>query len=195
MTKYDWENGMPFLPRFGGGKSFPQVFSAPIDGPAPPIPSFTDDAIFSPEKKDVFQVVALLDSVDQIEVARAEIERVEAVDIMLNPSNATYIIHDEVPAVPALSLPTSSSKNTIRVLGSKEYEAAGLTEIALKHTFKRHPPIMYDQNRIRKDLGADIRYVIVRWDRFVFASCRNLQELQNAAAQIENGVRGCIKLH
>jgi hypothetical protein len=64
-TKYDWAPGMPFFPQFRGGKSFPQVFCAPIDGPAPPIPMFTDDAVFHAEKKGCFQIVALLDSFEQ----------------------------------------------------------------------------------------------------------------------------------
>ena len=196
MTKYDWENGMPFLPQYGGGKSFPQVFSAPIDGPAPTIPTFTDDAIFSPEKKEVFQIVALLDSVDQIDGATQGIARIKAVGTLLDPSKATFIIHGEIPAVSTSSLPTtSSSMDIIRVLGSEEYEAAGLTEAAQKHPFKRHPPLLYDPNRIRKDLGSDKRYVIVRWDRFVFASCKNLQELQDAVEQVEIGVRGSIALN
>ena len=191
MTKYDWAPGMPFLPEFGGGKSFPQVFSAPIDGPAPVIPMFTDDTVFSPEKKDVFQIVAILDSPEQLVRASADIAQIKAIDTLLKPSDATYIVHGEIPAASTSALSSVSilEANIIRVLGAEEYTAAGLTKAATNLIFKRPPPLLYNPNRIKKDLGFDTRYVIVRWDRFVFASCKNAQELALAAAELEKSVK------
>lgn len=191
MTKYDWAPGMPFLPQFGGGKSFPQVFSAPIDGPAPAIPSFTDDVIFGSNKRDVFQIVALLDALHQLTEAEADIGRIHALDGLLNASDATFVVHGEVPAVCSTEISTVSvsKANIIRLLGAKEYTATGLTEAARKLTFKRPPPLLYDPDRIREDLGFDVRYVIVRWDRFVFAACKNGDELKQAASQLEDSFR------
>jgi hypothetical protein len=80
--------------------------------------------------------------------------------------------------------------NIIRVLGAEEYIAAGRTDAANRLIFKRPPPLLYDPNRIRKDLGFDTRYVIVRWDRFVFASCKGGDELLAAAAKLEVCVQG-----
>ena len=194
MAKYDWSVGMPFLPQYDGGKSFPQVFSAPIDGPAPAIPTFTDDTVFAPQKKGIFQIVAILDSLDQLPNVRDDLALVKTSDSLsaLDPTEATLILHGEIPAIPQTSTllgPESTRGNTIRVLSAQEYTAAGVTETALKIGFPRPPPLFYDPNRIRKDLGLDKVYVIVRWDRFVFAACRNRSELQNAVGLIEESLK------
>lgn len=195
MTKYDYAPGMPFMPEYLGGKSFPQVFSAPIDGPAPPIPTFTDDTIFAPNKTGIFQIVALLDSIDQFRSARADISHIQQPEslLILDPAEATYIIHGEVPSVrdtPALLGKEIPSENIIRVLGGDEYVAAGHTAAALEKQFPRPEPLYYDPNRIRKDLGNDKVYVIVRWDRFVFAACRNAVELERAVSSLESTLEG-----
>lgn len=195
MTKYDYGPGMPFMPEYLGGKSFPQVFSAPIDGPAPPIPTFTDDSIFAPVKTGIFQIVALLDSIDQIRSARADISHIQHPEslLTLDPAEATYIVHGEVPSIrdaPALLGKEIPSENIIRVLGGDEYVAAGHTAAALEKHFPRPEPLYYDPNRIRKDLGNDKVYVIVRWDRFVFAACRNAAELERAVAALESTLEG-----
>ena len=195
MTKYDWAPGMPFLQQYEGGKSFPQVFSAPIDGPAPSIPAFTDDTIFAPDKKGLFQIVALLDSMDQLNAARADIAAIKPSGSLsvLDPSEASYLIHGGTSGAAPVSVladKEASRQNVIRVLGSEEYIAAGRTDSVAAKNFPRPPPFFYDPNRIRKDLGYDKVYVIVRWDRFVFASCRNFSELQHAASLVEATVRG-----
>lgn len=195
MTKYDYAPGMPFMPEYLGGNSFPQVFSAPIDGPAPPIPTFTDDTIFAPNKTGIFQIVALLDSIDQFRSARADISRIQHPEslLTLDSAEATYIVHGEVPSIhdaPALLGKETPSENIIRVLGADEYTAAGHTAAALDKRFPRPEPLYYDPNRIRKDLGHDKVYVIVRWDRFVFAACRNAAELERAVAALESKLEG-----
>ena len=195
MTKYDYAPGMPFMPEYLGGKSFPQVFSAPIDGPAPPIPTFTDDAIFAPSKIGIFQIVALLDSVDQFRSARADVSRIHYPEslLTLDPSETTYVVHGDVPSVhdaPALLGKEIPSENIIRVLGADEYAAAGHTQTAVEKQFPRPEPLYYDANRIRKDLGFDKVYVIVRWDRFVFAACRNAAELERALSLLESTLEG-----
>ena len=195
MTKYDHAPGMPFLPEYLGGKSFPQVFSAPIDGPAPPIPTFTDDTIFAPTKTGIFQIVALINSVDQVRSARADVARIQYPETLLtlDPAEATYIVHGLVPSVhdaSALLDEDIPCENIIRVLGADEYTAAGRTETALEKQFPRPEPLYYDPNRIRKDLGHDKIYVIVRWDRFVFAACRNAAELERAISSLESTLEG-----
>ena len=197
MTKYDYAPGMPFLPEYLGGKSFPQVFSAPIDGPAPPIPTFTDDSIFAPSKKGIFQVVALVDSIYQFRAARADISRVQCPTSLsiLDPAEATFLVHGEIPSVvdaPAFLGKEIPIENVIRVLGADEYTAAGQTETALATQFPRPEARHYDPNRIRKDLGSDKIYVIVRWDRFVFAACQNLEELQHAVSLLESTLE-CVE--
>ena len=195
MTKYDWSPGLPFLPQFDGGKLLPQVFSAPIDGPAPSSLTFTDDSIFSKEKKGVFQIVVILDSVDQLPAARSELAGVVPPDSVtqLDPSEATFIFHNQRSSISENLAALGSKpqrKNLVRVLGAEEYTAAGVSSDAEGSKFARPPPIFYDPNRIRRDLGYEKRYIIVRYDRFVFASCKNIQELQDAVGLIEKTVNG-----
>ena len=129
-----------------------------------------------------------------ISEASKDIERLKVSETLLNPSDATYIIHGNFQASSSAELSRFSvpKYNIIRVLGADEYAAAGLTDAANMLTFKRPPPLLYDPNRIRKDLGLDKRYVIVRWDRFVFASCKDSDELLAAAAKLEACIQGSV---
>lgn len=194
MTKYDWARGMPFLPRFGGGKSFPQVFCAPIDGPAPAIPMFTDDAIFKAERKCCFQIVALLDSIEQLPVAIEDMKSLTCetdTEVFLDASQATYLVHNQMGSVPRSSahLELLRDKTTcVRIIAAEEYTAAGLTQGAVATKFERPAPLYYDGNKIKKDLGPRALYVIVRWDRMVFATCQNVAELQQAVSLVQ----GCL---
>ena len=102
MTKYDWTLGMPFLSQFGGGKSFPQVFCAPIDEPAPPIPMFTDDAVFKAGKKGCFQIVALLNSLQQLPVVMENVKSITPLvgdGVILDTAETTYLVHDQIGSV------------------------------------------------------------------------------------------------
>ncbi|KFY79038.1 hypothetical protein V499_01921 [Pseudogymnoascus sp. VKM F-103] len=193
MTKYDWVPGMPFLPQFGGGKSFPQVFCAPINGPAPPIPMFTDDAVFKAEKNGCFQIVALLDSLQQLPVALEEVKSVTTQigngDI-LDSMETTYLIQNQRgsaagPASAHLDLLQDTS-TCVRIIDAEEYTAAGAGTTG----FTRPNPLYYDANRIRKDLGANARYIIVRWDRMVFAACKDAAELQKAICLVDGCLNG-----
>ena len=194
MTRYTYTSGVPFLPQFDGGKSLPQVFSAPIDGPAPTIPSFTDDTIFAPQKAGVFQIVAILSSTDQLSAARAELKRIPKPDsiVGLDLEEATFLIHglsaSVAPETVALLGQKGDPDNIIRVVNGDEYTEAGLTEAAVASKFPRPPPKFYNPDRIREHLGHDKKYVIVRWDRMVFASCANAMELQTAIDLLE----GCV---
>ncbi|KIM95300.1 hypothetical protein OIDMADRAFT_45231 [Oidiodendron maius Zn] len=174
MTRYDYIPGAPFLPDYGGGISFPQVFAGPIDQPAPALPIFTDDAIFSKQKRGIFQVVALIDSLEQLQ-------------------KATYVVHNQThqnaEALLLSALPAGAT-NIVRVIGAKEYKAVGETTEAIASGFPRPQPLFYEPNRIYKELGKDVAFVIVRWDRIVFARCRNLAELKEALSKVEDVLGG-----
>jgi hypothetical protein len=200
MMRYDWAPGMPFLPKFGGGKSFPQVFCAPIDGRAPPLPMFTDDAVFAPQKKACFQIVALVDGIKQLEAAMEDVERLKArVDKgeVIDTDETTYLVHKQAGPVlvrePVLKL-LEDKNSCVRILGAEEYEAAGGTEEARNIGFERPAPVGYDVEKIRKDLGRHVRYVIVRWDRMVFASCKNVEELLEAVGLVEGCLDGAAEV-
>jgi hypothetical protein len=192
MTRYDFTPDTPFLPNFRGGISFPQVFAAPIDQPAPSLPMFTDDIIFSKQKRGIFQVVALIRSLEQLRSVQRDIISLGAKydkDGIVYLAETTYIVHDQAHA----SLQASSflvspvtSENVVRVVSAEEYTAAGDTEEAVTKGFPRPAPLYYDPERICNDLGKDISLAIVRWDRIVFASCTDLVQLEAALRLIED---------
>lgn len=192
MTKYLYSPGVPFLPKYGGGVSFPQVFAAPIDGPAPSLPMFTDDEIFAKSKSGIFQAVALVDSIKELQDARQQIASISAshgVGQLVDLAETTYIVHSQRRQTPQASS-ISKLKHVIRVIDAEEYKAAGETEDALARNFPRPPPLHYDPQRIRKDLGNNILYVIVRWDRIVFASCQDLKELTDTLSMVAGTLAG-----
>jgi hypothetical protein len=190
MTKYDYAQDMPFLPQYSGGASFPQVFAAPIDGPAPSLPMFTDDAIFSKKKKSIFQVVVLIDNPAQLPVLQREISEYLpsgfTVAGVIDLTEVTYIVHNTSPKMTDSGLykaPTIQS-NVVRVVDAEEYVVAGETDEARALGFPRPKPIYYSPLRIRKDLGTEAKYVIVRWDRMVFASCNDIHSFGDALGKV-----------
>ncbi|KFZ13759.1 hypothetical protein V502_06464 [Pseudogymnoascus sp. VKM F-4520 (FW-2644)] len=164
MTKYDWAPGMPFLPQFGGGKSFPQVFCAPINGPAPPIPMFTDDAVFNAEKNGCFQIVALVDSLLQLTAAMEEVKSITRQirnGIILDTMETTYLVHNQIGSVSDVASAhidlLQDTTACVRILDAEEYSSAGVTRTAIAANFTRPAPLYYDPNRVKKDLGATAR--------------------------------------
>jgi hypothetical protein len=194
MTKYLYSPGVPFLPKYGGGVSFPQVFAAPLDGPAPSLPMFTDDEIFAKSKRGIFQAVALVGSLQELQDARQQIASIRessGVSQVIDLAETTYIVHgqrQQTPQASSISM-LKEMKHVIRVVDAEEYKAAGETEDARARNFPRPPPLHYNPHRIRMDLGHDALYVIVRWDRIVFASCRDLKEFTDVLSMVA-GVLG-----
>lgn len=182
MIKYDWAPGMPFLGEFEGGRCFPQVFSAPIDGPAPAMPSFTDDAIFAKEKKSLFQLVVVLDDLADLPAAKAALSNVDALSGgELSAEEATFIVHDFSNTSQSV-LPPSECQCIIRVLTAPEYISA--SALHPENAIHRPAPHFYNPNRIRDDIGRDKNFAILRPDRFIFAACRDRKELEHAAGLI-----------
>ncbi|KAH8585709.1 hypothetical protein B0O99DRAFT_657166 [Bisporella sp. PMI_857] len=171
MTKYTWAPGLHFFASIRRRSVLPSAF--------------TDDTIFARHKSGIFQLVVILDSIDQLQTSRAELQLVRNVDTItgLRTQEATFVVHGLSTMIstthPALR-GEKEREGVIRVLSAEEYTAAGSTGVAKAAKFPRHPPHFYDPNRIRVDLGFDARYVIVRYDRFVFAACSNIDDLQVA---------------
>lgn len=187
--RYKWQHGMPFLSQYNGGIQFPQVFAAPLYEPASRIPAFTDDTIFASGKRQVFQLVVMLETANQINDVNLELDSVISPDpAVLDLAQKTYVVHSHTTNY----RPNGSSQtklriediDAVRVLSGEEYAAAGLADIQNGGTFPRPAPVFYNPDCIRTVLGEKARFVIVRWDRIVFAACRNVQELQHAMDSI-----------
>jgi hypothetical protein len=195
MTRYYHAPDTPFLTKYGGGISFPQVFAAPIDQPAPSLPMFTDDVIFSKQKRGIFQVVALVRDLKELRNVQDKIiamgTEYDKHDVLFL-AETTYIVHSQAHPTHHQSSFSDSSlqfQNALRVVSAEEYTAAGETTDALARGFPRPKPLHYDPSRIYNDLGKDTLFAVVRWDRIVFARCRSLLELKEALCMIENVLR------
>jgi hypothetical protein len=181
MTKYTWAPGMPFLPALGGGATLPQVFCEPFDALPPTRPLFTDDVIFAPEKKVLFQILVLLDRARDISGAVEVLADVKAeFEGELSVDEATYIISQRLRDVEADVAKKFATEGAYRVVFAEEYDASACPE--------RPEPVGYDGGRLRKEVKA--RFVIVRPDRFIFAACNTGKDLVKASRSLVEMLSG-----
>lgn len=189
-TAYEYVEGMAFLPEMHGGVLLPQVYCRAMDvgkdvggkaAAAAPV-AFTDDFIFGPGKRGLFQLVVLLDCVEDISDARIALSRLEistSSEGYVLPGDVTYIIHDISAAsvTPLSNLETKDGhERVVRVASGDEFAASPLCK-------GRPEPVRYDAYRLRNELGGK-RFVILRPDRFVFAACKDSGELESALGKI-----------
>jgi hypothetical protein len=183
MVRYKYENGMSFLPEFGGGACFPQIYCAPLNKEVEKDKEldvrFTDDVIFAPEKKGLFQIVALLNSSDEVNEAKVCLRDVDALsESEVLSDEATFLIHDPT-AVPSPKL----SAGTFRVATADEF--AQIEALC----GNRPAPRYYDMYRLKKEVRSK-KFVILRPDRFVYAICDTREELNEATRKIPGVFRG-----
>ncbi|KAH7141795.1 hypothetical protein EDB81DRAFT_760644 [Dactylonectria macrodidyma] len=172
MVKYQWvdSKGMVFLPDMAGGTNFPQVYCMKLDGKEKV--QFTDDVIFSEDKKALFQVVVLLDTTQDVEAVRAAISGVDEASCgVIQAAEATFIIHSTDPHLRG----GSWGKDTVFRLATGQEFAADERLCA-----GRPEPQYYDPERMMKE-SANNSFIILRPDRFTFAACETPKELLHAA--------------
>lgn len=189
MVKYSWTKGMPFLPLLGGGGCIPQVWSAPLAEGAGKGDIFTDDAIFRMGKKGLFQVVVLLDSIDDVEDAMmglAGLDEVSSGEVLAE--EATFIIHDtslsDSAARHAIPRDMARNKGIVRIVSAEEAKVCNDSEKV--PTWPE--PLYYNCYRLQEEYAGK-RYLIVRPDRFTFAACEGRDELMEAAGMIGKVLR------
>ena len=176
MTRYKWQDGLPFLPAFNGGISLPQVYCAPIDTVSKDLQvSFTDDVIFRPDKEGSFQIVVLLRSLSELEEARKALEAVEKLpDRYIIASEATFIVqHSEPRSCPRIGT------DVFRLATAEDFCSSGSL------CDGRPIPQFYDMYRMKKDLGGK-RFAIVRRDRFLYAACDTAEDLEHICKGIQH---------
>lgn len=188
MLRYVFEPGMHFLPDYGGGQTMPQVYAAPIcfDGSCLPKEGiiFTDDQVFSPSKSGPFQLVALVERLEDIKEYGRELEDVdEFAHNLVIAGEVTYIVAD-IDACGVSDLPSSSTKLKMAALRSV-IRIATADEFASSHLCRGRPePLYYNPYRIHQSFPGK-KFLVVRPDRIVFAACRDKAELIDALRQIE----------
>ncbi len=172
MIKYEYEPGMAFLPDLAGGSCFPQVYCLPLGaGKIEPRVEFTDDIIFAPEKKGLFQLAVLVDKVEKLSQGT------------LLSSETTFIVHNTLASFQSASTWPVCNGRVVRIATGSEFAADE------RACGGRPEPLYYDPYRIKKEVHGR-RFVILRPDRFVFAACVDKAQLDIAASRILSVLSG-----
>lgn len=181
MIKYEYQQGMPFMPDIGGGGCFPQVYCVPLDAEkAKRRVAFTDDVIFAPQKKGLFQLVVLIDHIAELETTVQSLHDVETLSQQaIRRSETTFVVHDPLSSVTdRCPLPLDSGK-VVRIATASEFAQDKLV------CEGRPAPLYYDEFRMKKEVDG-MTFVILRQDRFVFAACADKRQLDDAARRIDD---------
>jgi hypothetical protein len=198
MIRYSYEQGMHFLPDFNGGKLLPQVYcrsigsrsSVEAESASVSTIVFSDDVIFAPQKKRLFQLLVLVN--DLTDAEKRMQQDLSAVDRWSDgyvlSSDVTFLIHGS-----AHTNTESSSENAVQISPSSRsalslspnvlctVTAAEFAESPL--CISRPPPLYYDPLRLQKEVGGR-KFVVIRHDRFIFATCDTLDDLQTILRSI-----------
>lgn len=193
MTRYKYQPGLTFLPSHWGGSCFPQVYCVPdsCDGFDEEVASvtFTDDVIYTSKKQGLFQLVVLVDNNNEIPEASAalvDINRLSGGE--LRAEEATFIIQRLSD-----SMVGNSNKPTTIHIGKDHTDvfriASGAVFAESQLCINRPEPKYFDPYHLKKEMRGR-RFVILRPDRFVFASCTTKEELDEAVSQISRVLIG-----
>jgi hypothetical protein len=137
---------------------------------------FSDDIIFSKDKKGVFQLVVLVDTIREAEIIAIEIEKGGIASTsagLILPSEATFIIHNPRPSSEI------RQKNFVFAMSSDEYKENGF-EPKLKG---------YDKERIKKEFPSK-KFLVVRPDRYTFGTAIAIDGVQNIAKRAREMILG-----
>ncbi|KAJ5707410.1 monooxygenase [Penicillium malachiteum] len=170
-TQYKHSPGLPFMADLGGGLYFPQIYCVGLE-PGSSV-QFTDDVIFGGKKK-MFQIVVLLDNVQEFDSAIEDIKVISPGNGFLSQEEATFFV----------------PRNRYIAKGTGENYGRPLFRSATADEFAKSPlctsraePYGYDEMLMWQSAKGN-RYAILRLDRFVFAFCNTRAELERAAARI-----------
>lgn len=183
MVRYKYEPGMAFMPSTGGF-CFPQVYCVKLAAESTEASRvrFTDDVIYAPSKQGSFQIVVLLRSLDEYKSAADALRDLDVISNgEIRANETTYILHECNPH------PDNASHygNVYRIATGTEFaQDASLCA-------SRPPPIYYDEYRMLRETKGK-RFVVVRPDRFVFAACSGIEELNAAASAVASLTQGGV---
>ena len=166
---------MPFLPEFQGGLAFCQTYCTDLSETGPV--QFTDTAIFTEDKKSIFQLVILLRNLDEWKSTANELEGIGQSDY-LSPEEATIFVPRE--SVQSLSDHRDWMSSQPRV-----FRSASADEFAQSDLCHNRPAPRGYRETLMWEIMNGKRYVILRPDRFVFAACSTASELQRATKKLE----------
>ena len=190
MVRYAYEDGVAFLPRYGGGFCFPQVYCVSLaeqqgqEQTERQQVRFTDDVIFASYKRTLFQVVVLCSSLAVARAAHNSLGSLDAdSDGELSVAETTYVVQD-IHAVTDSSSNEPPPTSIFRVASADEFASSQLC-------VGRPKPLFYDPHRLWKEAGGK-PFLILRPDRFVFAACKDAAELGVAVGHLVHFLKGGI---
>ncbi|KAI9048859.1 hypothetical protein LZ554_006716 [Drepanopeziza brunnea f. sp. 'monogermtubi'] len=199
-VRYQPADGLPFLGDAYGGITLPQVYCAPTSTPAAATATaaavavqFSDDVIFATNKRGLFQLLVLVQSLADVDAARESLLDID-IDRLSNDyiraDEATFLVQQSELLIPPLdahpppprqrdgtTTTTTTTTTAFRLATAEEFAAC---EALCRG---RPKPRYYDMHRIGKDLGG-MKFVVVRPDRFTYAACKNIEELGGICAGI-----------
>lgn len=190
-SRYKYIPGFPFLPELNGGLCFAQTYCTAVardkefdEGRI----LFTDDVIFSENKKMLFQVVVLLQSLSELEQAVDSLSRITKVGHnLLSADEATFF-------VPRRSVKEGLNQNDLDRVRDRLFRSANAEEFGQSQLCLNRPaPRGYREMLLWESTGK--RYAILRPDRFIFAICDTSAELDGAVrrlAEMFSSSNSCI---
>ncbi|RAO67514.1 uncharacterized protein BHQ10_003526 [Talaromyces amestolkiae] len=169
LFRYQYSNGMPFIPSLNGGLCVPQVYCKSLNSDNNVY--FTDDVIFK-GKKGLFQLLVYLKAPNDMILAGKDAFDIETI-------SQGHIYESDITCI------TEADPQTLTSYAKNEpcyptYSIATGEEFAKSELCKGRPePKYFDPYRMRKELKGH-KYTILRPDRFVFASCSTREDLVKA---------------
>ncbi|PWY85873.1 monooxygenase [Aspergillus sclerotioniger CBS 115572] len=161
LLRYKHSDGMPFIPDLNGGLYLPQVYCRTTIGEI----LFTDDVIYSPNNTSLFRLFVYLQDNSDLPSIKDTLQNIQSWS--RGEFNATTI----PIIVESTSIDPSNEHNIFQIATAEEFSNSPLCN-------NRPKPLDYDPLLLRNKLQG--KYVIVRMDRFIFASCTDVKELQKA---------------
>ncbi|PYH95482.1 monooxygenase [Aspergillus ellipticus CBS 707.79] len=172
LVRYRYSTGMPFIPDLNGGLYLPQVYCRAMDNKI----LFTDDAIFSSNTKAIFRLFVYLHDSSELVPAKAALEGIDK-------WSRGEFCQDDIPILIErfITKNPANSKNVFHIASAQEFAQSSLCN-------NRPKPLDYDPYLLRDKLQG--RFIIVRPDRFIFASCKDTREMKRAVRYVLNYLYG-----
>lgn len=185
LIRYQFSDGMAFIPSMNGGLCVPQVYCKSTGLNNNRI-HFTDDVIFT-SKKGLFQILVYLKDSSELPSIFSDLSDVSEVSQQrIGQGDITCIVESDLQRL---------LENSEDICQYPVYTIATGAEFALSNLCINRPePRYYDPHRLGRELKWH-KYTILRPDRFVFASCSTKAELQRAVGALVSYLNGATCMH
>ena len=185
MCYYAHQRGLHFL-KSSGGLLLPQIYCRSLFPDNPSI-QFTDDVIFASHKRGLFQLVVIVEAVEEIEENSRQLSSLDIYELssgFMEQSESTIIVHDLEVSLEGMKSTGHETINVtaVRIASKAEFASSALCE-------NRPEPRYYDPHRITKETRGR-KFLVVRPDRFTFATCANIYDLREALKAIKPVLSG-----